>query len=123
MQKSEVADVIKSIFQMWSNTTSHSAKRLYTDNGGEYVTSELQSFLREQGVIVCLDTNIFLFLLSIFLDLIFLFLFIFLDNKEACDHCFLFLLPPSCMVAPIGEIANKFNFTTSFSTTIQSNNQ
>ena len=26
-------------------------KRLHTDNGGEYVTSELQSFLREQGII------------------------------------------------------------------------
>jgi len=35
----------------------------------------------------------------------------------------LFLLPPSCMVAPIGETANKFNFPTSFSSTIQSNNQ
>jgi len=35
----------------------------------------------------------------------------------------LFLLPPSCMVAPIGETANKFNFSTSFSSTIQSNNQ
>ena len=35
----------------------------------------------------------------------------------------LFLLPPSCIVAPIGETANKFNFPTSFSTTIQSNNQ
>jgi len=36
---------------MWSNTTFHSIKRLHTDNGGEYVTLELQSFLREQGVI------------------------------------------------------------------------
>ena len=35
----------------------------------------------------------------------------------------LFLLPPSCMVAPIGKTANKFNFPTSFSSTIQSNNQ
>ena len=35
----------------------------------------------------------------------------------------LFLLPPSCMVAPIGETANKFNFPTSFSSTIHSNNQ
>ena len=37
---------------------------------------------------ICLDTNIFLFLLSIFLNLIFLFLlilFLFLDNEEACD--------------------------------------
>ena len=30
-----------------------------------------------------LDTNIFLFLLSIFLD--FIFLFLFSDNEEACD--------------------------------------
>jgi len=36
---------------MWSNTTSHSVKRLHTGNGGEYVTLELQSFLKEQGVI------------------------------------------------------------------------
>ena len=39
---------------------------------------------------VCLDTNIFLFLLSIFLDLIFLFFwfwfwFSFIDDEEACD--------------------------------------
>ena len=40
-KKSEVANAIKSIFQMWSNTTSYPVKRLYTDNGGEYVTSEL----------------------------------------------------------------------------------
>ena len=32
-----------------------------------------------------LDTNIFLFLLSIFLDFIFLFLFLFIDDEEACD--------------------------------------
>ena len=36
---------------MWSNTTSYPVKRLHTDNGEEYVVSELQSFLREQGVI------------------------------------------------------------------------
>ena len=35
----------------------------------------------------------------------------------------LFLLPPSCMVVPIGETANKFTFQTSFSTTIPSINQ
>ena len=29
---------------------------LYTDNGGEYVTLELQSFLREQGVIYKTNT-------------------------------------------------------------------
>jgi len=36
---------------MWSNTTSFPVKRLHTDNGGEYVTLELQFFLREQRVI------------------------------------------------------------------------
>ena len=46
-KKSEAADVIKSIFQMWSNTTSHPTKRLHTDNRGEYITPELQFFLRE----------------------------------------------------------------------------
>ena len=50
-KKSEAVDVIKSIFQMWSNTTFHSVKRLHTDNGEEYIISELQSFLREQGII------------------------------------------------------------------------
>ena len=30
----------------------------------------------------------------------------------------LFLLPPSCIVVPIRETANKFTFQTSFSTTI-----
>ena len=36
---------------MWLNTTSHSVKRLQTDNGGEYIISELQFFLREQEII------------------------------------------------------------------------
>jgi len=36
---------------MWSNTTSHPVKRLHTDNGKEYVMSELQFFLKEQEVI------------------------------------------------------------------------
>ena len=35
----------------------------------------------------------------------------------------LFLLPPSCIVAPIGNIANKFNFPLAFSSTITSNSQ
>jgi len=46
-KKSEAADAIKFIFQMWSNTTSHPVKRLYTDNRREYIISKLQSFLRE----------------------------------------------------------------------------
>jgi len=45
---SEAVEAIKSIFQMWSNSTSHAVKRLQTDN---YVMSALQSFLREQGII------------------------------------------------------------------------
>jgi len=36
---------------MWSNTTFHFTKRLYTNNEEEYVTLELQSFLREQEII------------------------------------------------------------------------
>jgi len=55
-KKSEAAEVVKSIFQMWSNTTSHPMKRLHTDNGGEYVTSELQFFLREQEIIYEIST-------------------------------------------------------------------
>ena len=35
----------------------------------------------------------------------------------------LFLLPPSCMVAPIGNIANKFIFSTAFSSSNISNSQ
>jgi len=50
-KKSDAAEVIKSVFQLWSNTTSHSVKHLHTDNGGEYIISELQSFLAEQGII------------------------------------------------------------------------
>jgi len=50
-KKSDATEVIKSVFQLWSNTTSHSVKCLHTDNGGEYMTSELQSFLVEQGII------------------------------------------------------------------------
>ena len=50
-KKSDAAEAIKAVFQLWSNTTSHSVKRLHTDNGGEYTTSELQSFLREQGIV------------------------------------------------------------------------
>ena len=41
---------------MWSNTTSHPVKRLHTDNGGEYVILELQSFLREQ----CYSTRVWI---------------------------------------------------------------
>jgi len=47
----EAGKVVKFISWMWLNTTSHPVKRLYTDNGRKYVTSELQSFLREQEVI------------------------------------------------------------------------
>ena len=50
-KKSEATEVIKLIFQMWSNTTSHSVKRLYIDNKEEYVMLELQLFLREQRII------------------------------------------------------------------------
>ena len=56
-KKSEAIEGIKSIFWMWSNTTSHPVKRLYTDNRGEYVTLELKSFLREQGIIYETSTS------------------------------------------------------------------
>ena len=36
---------------------------------------------------------------------------------------FLFLLPPSCMVAPIGKLANKFSFSSNnFSTSTTASN-
>jgi len=50
-KKSDVAKAIKAVFWLWSNTTSHSVKRLHTDNRKEYMTSELQSFLYEQGIV------------------------------------------------------------------------
>jgi len=50
-KKSDIAEAIKAVFWLWSNTTSHSVKHLHTDNGGEYMTSELQSFLHEQGIV------------------------------------------------------------------------
>jgi len=50
-KKSDAAEAIKAVFWLWPNTISHSVKRLYTDNGGEYMTLELQSFLCEQGII------------------------------------------------------------------------
>jgi len=49
-KKSDAAEAIKAIFQLWLNTTSHSVKRLHTDNGREYMTSELKSFLHEQRI-------------------------------------------------------------------------
>jgi len=36
---------------MWLNTTSYPVKTLHTDNGKEYITSELQFFPREQEII------------------------------------------------------------------------
>jgi len=50
-KKSHAAEAIKAIFWLWSNTTSHFVKHLHTDNGGEYMTSELQFFLHEQGIV------------------------------------------------------------------------
>jgi len=50
-KKSDAAEAIKAVFWLWSNTTSYSVKHLHTDNRGEYMTSELQSFLREQGIV------------------------------------------------------------------------
>ena len=55
-KKSEAAEAVKSIFHMWSNITFYPMKRLHTDNEEEYVMSELQFFLRKQGVIY--KTNI-----------------------------------------------------------------
>jgi len=40
-KNSEATRVIESNFQMWSNTTFHSMKRLHIDNGREYATLEL----------------------------------------------------------------------------------
>ena len=50
-KKSDTAEAIKAIFQLWSNITSHSVERLHTDNRREYMTSELQFFLHEQRII------------------------------------------------------------------------
>jgi len=50
-KKSNAAKAIKAVFWLWSNTTSHSVKCLHTDNGGEYITLELQFFLCKQGIV------------------------------------------------------------------------
>jgi len=50
-KKSDAAEAIKAVFQLWLNTTSYSVKCLHNDNGGEYMTSELQSFLHEWGIV------------------------------------------------------------------------
>jgi len=50
-KKLDAVEAIKAVFQLWSNTISHSVKCLHTDNRREYMTSELQSFLREQGIV------------------------------------------------------------------------
>jgi len=50
-KKSDAAEAIKAVFQLWSNTTFHSVKHLHTDNGGEYMILELQSFLCKQEIV------------------------------------------------------------------------
>jgi len=50
-KKSDAAEAIKAVFRLWSNTTSYSVKCLHTNNEGEYMTSELQSFLCKQGIV------------------------------------------------------------------------
>ena len=50
-KKSDTIEAIKAVFQLWPNTTSHSIKCLHTDNRGEYMTLELQSFLHEQRIV------------------------------------------------------------------------
>ena len=50
-KKSDATEAIKAVFWLWSNTTFHSVKCLHTDNGREYMISELQSFLREQEIV------------------------------------------------------------------------
>ena len=46
-----------------------------------------------------------------------------MDSEEACDSSLLFLLLPSCMVAPIGKSANKlpFSFSSFSNSTTDSN--
>ena len=50
-KKFETVEAVKFILQIWSNTTFHHVKILYTDNEREHVISELQFFLREQEII------------------------------------------------------------------------
>jgi len=50
-KKSDTTEAIKAVFWLWSNTTSYSVKYLHTDNRGEYMILELQSFLCEQGIV------------------------------------------------------------------------
>ena len=50
-KKSDATEAIKAIFWLWSNTTSHFVKCLYTNNGEEYMISKLQSFLHVQEIV------------------------------------------------------------------------
>jgi len=45
------------IFCMWLNTTFYSVKRLYTNDGGEYMMLELQYFLKEKKIIYETSTS------------------------------------------------------------------
>ena len=48
--KSEVAPAMKEVFTMLENQSAYKVKALRTDNGGEYVNSEVSTYLKSKGV-------------------------------------------------------------------------
>ena len=71
------------------------------------------------------NSRLYLFSISFLIFIFIYFFYLELRVRGWCDVTLtlLFLLPPSCIVAPIGNIANKFNFPLTFSSTIMPNSQ
>ena len=51
--KSEVFDKFLEWKASVENSSGHKLKALRTDNGGEYVSNEMKSFLKKEGVKAC----------------------------------------------------------------------
>ena len=104
-------NILRDLFYLYKLLPNNIVSSMFYLN---FVFPSYSTFFNSTIVMMYLDTNIFLFLLSIFLN--FIFLFFLLMMKRHVTNTLLFLLPPSCMVAPIGELANKLSFSaTTFS--------
>ena len=104
-------NILRDLFYLYKLLPNNIVSSMFYLN---FVFPSYSTFFNSTIVMMYLDTNIFLFLLSIFLN--FIFLFFLLMMKRHVTNTLLFLLPPSCMVAPIGELANKLFFSsTTFS--------
>ena len=104
-------NILRDLFYLYKLLPNNIVSSMFYLN---FVFPSYSTFFNSTIVMMYLDTNIFLFLLSIFLN--FIFLFFLLMMKRHVTNTLLFLLPPSCMVVPIGELANKLSFSsTTFS--------